>query len=482
MLESAEVSPGSSPSSIAATTPSLSDVRRWRDDPVAFAREALRVQPWSRQIELLHAVRDNNYVAVRSGHKCSKSNSIAILALWWAITRPGARVVLTAPANHQVENILWPELKLLYAGAALPLGGRLLDDPRSGLKLGNKWGIFGLTTDKPERIAGLSGDKLMFLVDEASGYPEDLFTAVFGNLAGGGKVVLTGNPTQTSGSFFNAFHANADRWKPIHISSEETPNFHGGSVPGLATPEWAAWAAGEWGIDSPLYDVRVRGEFPKQSSTAVIGLSVVTAALARWASVLVADGDVLEIGVDVARFGDDDSVIQPLRGAKAFEPIVVHGLDTVQVAGKVLEVVRRMRRSDRELPIVKVDVIGVGGGVADILRQSREIVLVEVNVAERATEEAEYPNLRSELWFQMAKWLTTGAIPHDSKLEGELVAPVYSFDTQGRRKVESKDDIKKRLKRSPDRADALALAIFSEAPREHVSSFTSSDFDTQGIG
>jgi len=419
----------------------------------------LRIEPWSRQIDLLHAVRDHDYVAVRSGHKCGKSNSIAILALWWSVTRPGARVVLTAPANHQVENILWPELKLLYAGARFPLGGRLLDDPRSGLKLGDKWGVFGLTTDKPERIAGLSGDKLMFLVDEASGYPEDLFTAVFGNLAGGGKVVLTGNPTQTSGSFYNAFHSNAERWHSVHISSEESPNFHGGSIPGLATPDWATWAAGEWGIDSPLYDVRVRGEFPKQSSTSVVGLWIVEAAYKRWAETK--PEGLLEVGVDVARFGDDDSVIQPRRGLKAFEPIVVHGLDTVQVAGKVLETVRALRQTS-ERPRVKVDVIGVGGGVADILRQSKEVELVEVNVSECAVEEAEYPNLRSELWFAMAKWLEAGgAIPHDSKLEGELVAPVYSFDARGRRRVESKDDIKKRLRRSPDRADALALSIYA---------------------
>jgi hypothetical protein len=366
--------------------------------------------------------------------------------------------VLTAPANHQIENILFPELKLLYASARIPLGGRLYDDPRKGIKFGDKWGIFGLTTDKPERIAGLSGDRLMFLVDEASGYPEELFTAVFGNMAGGGKVLLTGNPTQTSGTFYNAFHGNRDRWETIHISSEDTPNFHGGNVPGLATPEWATWAAGEWGKDSPLYDVRVRGQFPKQASNSVIGLADVEAASGRW-SATAGEGE-LSIGVDVARFGDDSSVIAVRRGMRIEEFAVVQGLDTVQVAGKVREVIARHRRGSESVS-VKVDTIGVGGGVADQLRTDR-LHLVEVNSSEASSSPEDYYNLRSQLWFDIGSWLKAGgAIPKDSKLEGELVAPTYSFDPKGRRKVEGKADIKKRLGRSPDRADATALAIYT---------------------
>src|SRR4029077_5593240 len=130
---------------------------------------------------------------------------------------------------------------------------------------------------------------------------------------------------------------------------------------------------------------------------------------------------------DVARFGDDEAVIFPVRGRRALEPVVLRSMDTVQVAGKTLEVVRHLRRHG-EKPFVQVDVIGVGAGVADHLKQFKdELDVVEVNVAEKATNE-NYALLRDQSWFALRDWLREdGAIPQDPKLEGELVAPVYEF-------------------------------------------------------
>ena len=132
-------------------------------------------------------------------------------------------------------------------------------------------------------------------------------------------------------------------------------------------------------------------------------------------------------------------------------PIVLHSLDAVQVAGKVLEVARQFA-SPGELPLVRVDVIGVGAGVADFLRYNNQVECVPVNVATSATVE-EYSLLRDQLWFGLQKWLKDGGtIPSDPKLEAELVAPIYAFDLRGRIKVEPKEKIKERLRRSPDRA------------------------------
>lgn len=438
----------------------------WRDDPARFAVEALGYSPWSRQADLLTAVAHHDFVAIRSGHKCSKSTSLATLALWWVCTRPDGRAVFTAPTGRQVIKIVWPEVRKLYRGARYPLGGRLYETVDKGLRFADGRECFGMTTDATEAFAGLSGANLLFLVDEASGFPEPIFDAVFGNLAGGGKVVLAGNPTRTSGTFYDTFHSKRASWNTLHIASTETPNFHGGDIPGLATPAWAEWAKGQWGEGTPSWDVRVLGNFPGQAENTVIGLALIEAALDRYDDTP-ADGP-LELGVDPARFGDDESAIVARRGLKVMHIEAWQGLDGPQLAAKVAQVVRTLRVKGERKAVVKIDPIGVGASPVDALAVYRdELEVVPVNVGEAATSE-DYVRLRDQVWFGVRDWLASGgALPKNSKLEGELAAPTYSLDARNRMKVESKDDMRKRLKRSPDLADALALAIYN-APRLHV--------------
>jgi len=424
----------------------------------------LGYEPWERQQELLLAVAEHERVSVRSGHKVSKSRSAGSLALWFVMTFAAARVIMTSASARQVKSILWKELKLLHRMARVPLGGVMHEAPDAGLQFPDGREIVGFSTDQPERMAGISGANVLFIIDEASGVEEPIFEAIEGNRAGGARIVMFSNPTRTSGTFYESHTAKREFWHTLHISSEESPNVKAGQIiiPGLATRPWVEEKRLEWGENSPLYDVRVKGNFPSQAENAVIGLALVEAGLRRWEEVN-ADAP-LEIGVDVARFGDDETVIWPRRGAKALQPTIVRSLNTIEVAGKVLEVVRELRR-EGERPRVKVDVIGYGAGTFDQLQQFKEVEAVAVNVAERATAE-NYAKLRDQLWFACRDWLKEGgAIPADAKLEAELVGPVYSIDTQGRYKVESKDDMKKRLGRSPDRADALCLAIYNPPKR-----------------
>jgi hypothetical protein len=275
------------------------------------------------------------------------------------------------------------------------------------------------------------------------------------------------NPTQTSGTFYDAFHSKREFWTTIHVSSEEAAAVDP-PIEGLALQSYIDEKRAEWGVDSPLYAVRIRGDFADHSENSVVAISDIEAAVERWEETQEPTDALLHIGVDVARFGDDESVIQPRRGNKALPQRLFNGLDNVDLAGEVLRCVREMRRVG-ERPVVKVDVIGNGGGVADHLRRyPKELELVEVNVAEAASVEG-FPKLRDQLWFGLSKWLSEGgSVPPDPKLEGELAAPHYSFDLQGRQKVEGKDDIKKRLGRSPDRADALALSVYpARAPLKY---------------
>lgn len=442
-------------------------VRRWRGDPTTFAKQALGVKKiWSRQRDILTAVAEHDRVAVRSGHKVSKSTSAAIIALWWIAVWADGRVVMTSSGGRQVKDIIWREVRRLYREAPVPLGGKMSLDPATGLKMVDGREIVGFSTKEPEKIAGYSGPHMLFIIDEASGVPEEIFEALEGNRAADGtKIVMFSNPTQTSGTFYDAFHTKKRFWYGIHISSEESPNVTGEMrIPGLAGPAWIAEKVEEWKRGSSIFAVRVLGEFPSQGTNTVITLHLVSLATNNHDATK-AQGR-LKIGVDVARFGDDDSVIRGVRGHVALRAVTIKGAEVTEVAGAVLNYVRENRTDASEIPLVKVDVIGVGAGVADILRESDEVEVADINVSESATAtdgegKPTYSKLRDQLWFGCADWLTEGGTYEpDDHLDQELVAPIYTFDSQGRRKVSGKDEIKKIIGRSPDQADALCLAIY----------------------
>ncbi len=442
------------------------------NDPVGFTRDVLRLTVWDAMERIMLGVRDHTKTAVRSGHKVSKSTTAASIALWRAVARPGSRTVLTAPTARQVKAIIWKELKRRHAQAGLP--GMPFDDPGTGYRVGDSE-VFGFSTSDAEKMAGISGEDLLFIIDEASGVAEAIFEAIEGNMAGGARILLISNPTQTSGTFYEAFSSKRQFWHTIHVSSEDTPNARSGQIliPGLATAAWVEEKRADWGEDSPLYQVRVRGNFPTQATNAVIGLGLVEAARARHDAETDPPTGRFSVGVDVGRFGDDPTIIQPVYGDRPVPATVKRKQDNVEAAGHVMDVVQAEReRSGYTGPVlVKVDDLGVGGGVTDHLKHSKRarqlgIVVVPVKVSERATSEG-YSKLRDQLWFALRDWLKEGGrLPPAPLLEAELIAPLYSFDTQGRAKVESKDDLKPRLKRSPDRADALALAIYTPPGEE----------------
>lgn len=479
----------------------------YRDNPIGFFREVLGIEPWGRhrglpanqasQVDILEAVRDNPLTAVRSGHKIGKSGSAAGLGLWWVLTRVGGKAILTAPSAHQIKDLVWQDVSLIHAGLhpgqagkALPkLPGTVNLDPATGYRLGPNWGIYGKSTDSKERIAGPAGADVLWIVDEASGYPEELFEAIFGSAAGGVHIALFGNPTMASGTFYDAFHSKRHAWKALHVSSLSTPNFHGHRIPGLADPAWHQTVAVDlWGgPGSPLYDVRVLGNFAGQASNSIVGLDLVEAARSRWAATH-AEGR-LEVGLDVARDGEDESISAPRRGQKALEPLSIkisYAPDAAPPGHQVGEACARHVRSlmmqadvDGRRPRIKVDSIGVGTAALDYLvsKHGREFEVIGVCSGSSAdktlvlapgsaghharTAYDEYMNLRAQMAFGVAAWLRAGgALPPDEKLAADLVAPTHYPTRAGKIGVEDKGEIKKRLKRSPDRGDALALSVY----------------------
>lgn len=456
------------------------------EDPVGFARDVFGITLVGRQAELARAVAGSILVACRSGHKVGKSCVDCCVAWWFACTREESRVVITAPTERQIKKVLWRELKRLRRlafkkGYELPAVPK---DPATGIQFEDGREIFGFSTKEPDNFSGISGAEVLYVVDEASGVKEEIFQAINGNRAGGARLLMTGNPTQTSGEFYDAFHTKRhlyDAGALIHISSADSPNVEAGRtvVPGLAEGWWVEEQRKRYGgPGNPIYDVRVDGNFPAQATDSIIGVALVEAALARWEDVEsgesdeIKPGNILDVGVDVARFGDDDTVVQPRRGLVAYAPASAHGFDNLEVTGLVIRTVEDLRQPGERVRI-KVDVTGGhGSGPYDLLRAhyasdpqlSKLVQIIPVNASSASSEPEEYFNLRAELHYAVRDWLDAGGtFPSSPELESDLVAPKYSLHTNGSRKVEPKEAIKKRLGRSTDYYDALALSVWNGA-------------------
>ncbi len=443
---------------------------KYRDDPRGYARDIFGVELWERQGQVADSVAKHPRTGTRSGHKVGKSTLAAILAWWWVDTREHGQTIMTSSGFKQVKHILWKELRRLWSLAQKrghDIGPEPPLDPETGVIFADGVrAIYGFTTAAAEKMAGFSGHELFFIVDEGSGFPDPIFEAVESNLAGGGKILALGNPTQTSGWFFELFRKLRHLWATHHISGEESPNVVQDRevVAGLMTRDHVRMMQAKYGPDHerhPVYMVRVMGIPPEQGTDAVIGLGAISAAQARRETAT-PDGP-LEVGVDVARFGDDETIITGVRGHYQLPSVAVFKADGPTVAAAVASYIRAHEPHPTQRVPVKVDGIGVGSSVVDHLRgaEYRDLVIVhDVNVGTAATD-PDYTNLRSQLWFAIGQWLAEGgALVEDAELEQELLAPTFKTDKLGRMQVESKDDIKRKIKRSPDRADALALAVY----------------------
>lgn len=450
----------------------FTDLERYREDPVGFAEQVLGLTLWSRQREMLEAIRDHSRVVVRSGHKTGKSLAAIAASLWWVCTRPMSRVILTAPTFAQTKAILWLELRRRIPAAGL--GGDVPRDPAAGIEFDNGSRIEGISAAKTENLAGLSAPGgILFVVDEATGYPDELYEAVRGNMGGGGKLVGLSNATPQANWFVRAFQGDGN-WFRMRISSEESPNVLEGRevIAGLATLEWLQEMREDCGPDyenDPVYQTRVLGIFPKASDDLIIGMDVIENAMNRWTPSDAGMFGPLVVGVDPARWGSDPSAIALVRGAHCYGIEELGGKQSgFDIAEAVFRLALPLRRGvDVTIPVV-VDHKGPGAATVDALRhlvreRSLPFVVIEHEGDARARDPDRYANRRAEVWYELGKWLAQGGrIPRDEQLSRELTAARREYKGN-LLAVERKDKTKRRGAGSPNRADALTLAASSGA-------------------
>ncbi len=455
------------------------DFKEKLQDPEYFTSRILNKPLWPVQAAILQSVRENTRTAVRSCHGIGKTFTAAMCILWFLYTHPKAIVLSTAPTWRQVEKLIWKEIRSAYREATIPLGGNLLPKTPELHLIHDEWYAAGLSTNEPDRFQGFHEEHILVIVDEAAGVNLEIFEAIEGILtSSGARLLLIGNPTSIGTPFYDAF--TKPGYTTFHVSAYDTPNFTTYGItpediasdtwqdkvkeipyPRLITPQWVSDRYKAWGEQSAPYQVRVLGNFPRQGEDTLIPLLWIELAMERWEEM--PEGKPVQLGVDVAAYGNDKTVIAVRKGNKLTGLNVYSQKNTRETSGLVLQHAR-----ENATKRIAVDEIGIGRGVVDSLEEEG-YSNVGVNVSERSSDAERYHNLRAELWCNFRELLDPEkdaiSLPPDDELLSELASVKYKIDSRGAIQIESKDDMKKRLGHSPDRADAAVLA-FSSRHRE----------------
>lgn len=412
---------------------------------------------WSKQQEVLNAIRDYPRVAVKSGNTVGKSKTAAEVALGYLLSYYPSKVITTAPTFTQVEDILWKEIALLYNKAKVPIGGELL---KTEIHMDEQWFAMGISTNEVNRFQGFHSPYLLVIIDEALGVDPMIWEAIEGLHPH--RILAIGNPLTPEGEFFKAF--NSPLWHKITISCLEAVRWQQENVtiPGLVTLDWCEERAKEWGVKSPLYQSRVLGEFPQEGTDTLIHLGWVDKCRDQ---VLDSDDDDIKIvSADVARYGEDRTVIIDRQGHTFTGVEVKDKIPTTMTSGII------KRHYEREgADSLVVDDSGVGGGVTDNLVAQRIGVLpFNGGCKQKAIDKNRFKNLRSQFYWILARKLERAlysfrGIPQREFdiLKSQLCSIKYSIEVDGRIAVESKDDMKARGLDSPDLGDAAMMSEYA---------------------
>ena len=438
-------------------------IKKLHDDPNFYVRAMFGVRPTEQQEEALRLVaRRGAHIAIRSGHGTGKSAFLSWVILWMLTTRTQVVVPCTAPSAHQLFDVLWQELRrwlsrmpthIELEGGTQVLMGAALEMTNDRLFVRGRTYDYAVArtarVENPDALQGFHAENVCYVIDEASGVPEEVFQVAEGALTGSGsRAVLAGNPTRLDGYFYDLFNRQGmgSGWHLLHWSSVDSPLVDGGYAERLAQ---------RYGVGSNVYRVRVLGEFPTAEADQFIPLEVVLRCVGRD----MPEGSPVVWGLDPAYTGADETVLCARHGMVVKWVYTVRDMDTMQVVNWVINRYHDTRSAERPEVIV-VDMNGFGAGVFDRLRELRYPVM-GVRLGERPSSKEVYKNLRAELWGLLKGLLESRAIslPDDDDLVAQISALKYLITDKGVIQLEKKSDLRRRLGVSPDRADALVLTL-----------------------
>lgn len=438
----------------------------YKKDIALFAREQLKFEPDDWQEALFRDVVTDNRITVKSGQGVGKTGCESVIAIWFLSCFPYAKVVATAPTRKQLHDVLWAEIDKWRSKS--PVLSEVLKWTKTYIYMvgyEKRWFATARTATKPENMQGFHEDNMLFIVDEASGVAEPIMEAILGTLSGpNNKLLMCGNPTKTSGTFYDSHTADRAIYKCHTVNSEESKRTNKDNIAALAR---------KYGRESNVFRVRVLGEFPLQEDDVFIPLSLVEQSIVTELDDAVSK---ISLGVDVARFGDDETVIVTNVGGHIEIPTVRHGQNLMKTVGDIVLLYRKLIADHPEYkgPITcNIDDTGLGGGVTDRLEEVKseqrltrlEIVPVNASSAPPKDGAEHYADITTYMWATVRDLMSAHALSlqNDNELVAQLSVRKYGIASSGKIALESKKDMKKRDISSPDRADAVALACYRQS-------------------
>jgi hypothetical protein len=435
----------------------------YRNDFDLWAIERAGLESWSVPRKIRRSVLDHRHTAVKACHESAKTHTAASVACAWLDSFPvgEAFAVSSAPTNSQVRALLWRDMQTIHGKANLrgriTLDARWLIDEQL-VAFGRKTADTADPNQAMQAFQGVHARYPLVIIDEAGGVPKWLFDAADSIAANdNGRVLAIGNPDDPS-SYFAEICKPGSKWNVITISAFDTPAFTGEPVSPrllelLIGPTYVEEmrALGE---DSHLYQSKVLGEFPSVGNDALFP----PALLLRACDCDLPGTDLGGYGGDVARFGDSETVLYRNRGGQIRLTHAARHQATTDTAEQFSGHVRRP--SVGALPTY-VDADGIGGGVVDQMRASGVPVL-EFHGGQAAHDNVRFVNRRSEAFWQLREAMEAGEVdldPDDKELLAQLGRMRWKQDGRHRIAIETKDEMRKRGVKSPDRADAVAMAF-----------------------
>lgn len=471
------------------------------------------LKPYQRRV--IKTVAENRLTAIAACHDVGKTFMMAKIALWFGSSFQGCKIITTAPTWLQVELLLWSEIRAGFHSSKFRLGGRMLT---TEWKIDDDWFAVGISPKEDadssgggqgigSSFQGFHAPYILVIFDEATGVPPKRWLQAQGMLTSANvRFVAVGNPTTKNCDFYQCFQSRI--WKKVYISCFDSPNLIANGVtdiqsltkevdlirglkddkaaeriaaykidePALLTLSWVVERALTWGMKHPLFISKALGTFPDEDDSTLISLGSVEKAQGRKYDTKISDR--VGIGVDVARYGSDSSVITSIAGNLTLQPVVLAKRDTMEIAGATIRELNRVLKLGFHPSLISVgiDATGIGAGVYDSIRETqrsggipRDITLYEVHfgqgfdyMPERKREELKknYINRKAKIFVELAEDLKGYLALDDSGIYlEELPTLISSFDSKGRHVMEDKESYRERTGRaSPDHSDSLAIA------------------------
>ena len=436
------------------------------ENPEKWAVEMCGFYPDTWQLEALQEFNKEDFQLWSTGHGVGKTGLLSICLLYYLTTRPFSKVPCTAPTQHQLFDLLWAEAAKWMRRSTL-LSNMLKWTQTKISVRGHEEEWFAVArTSRPkpgeQNVEGLQGfhaEHLLFIVDEASGVPDAIFSAIDGALTTrGAKVLLAGNPTKERGYFYKRikpFVEMAEEGKRSHHDGVWSIKFIDNRKSKFVAPGYDEKIANDWGRESDIFRIKVQGLPPQSASNALITPSMIEEMHERTAT---DDGPVV-LSCDPARFGPDESVYYARKGLTFLGRWKLKGMDTQKVAEFGVDLFNKFNADE-----YNIDGIGIGAGVVDATKKMlgrKRIRVVDVNIGSAANDAKKFLNLRAELFWGLREVIQQVSVPFETPmLDEELPIIHYKWDNKDLKiQTLSKDAIKSILGRSPNDADSFVINL-----------------------